>query len=54
MGYVIDYKLAENFVNIEVEEKLNFKLAEKYSVEALKLAYQNRFEDYVNIFAFGK
>lgn len=42
MGYVIDYKQDKKFVNIKFEGKLNFKLAEKYSVEALKLAHQNR------------
>lgn len=41
MGYAIEYKQDQKFVNIKVEGKLNFKLAEKYSVEALKLAHQN-------------
>ena len=41
MGYVIDYKGEKNFINIKVKGKLNFKLAEKYSVEAVKLAHEN-------------
>ena len=41
MGYVIDYNHDKNFVNIKVEGKINFRLAEKYSVEAIKLAHQN-------------
>jgi hypothetical protein len=41
MGYLLDYRQNKNFVNLKVEGRLNFKLAEKYSVEALKLAHQN-------------
>ena len=41
MSYIIDYKQNKKFVNIKVEGKLNFKLAEKYSIEALKLAHKN-------------
>ena len=41
MGYLIDYRPDKNFVDIKVNGKLNFKLAERYSIEALKLAHQN-------------
>jgi hypothetical protein len=41
MGYVIDYRKDKKFVYIKFAGILNFKLAEKYSVEALKLAHQN-------------
>ena len=41
MDYVIDYKRDDNFTNIKVKGRLNFKQAEKYSIEALKLAHQN-------------
>ena len=41
MSYIIEYEQDKKFVNIKVEGKLNFKLAEKYSVEALKLAHKN-------------
>ena len=41
MSYLIEYEQDKKYVNIKVEGKLNFKLAEKYSLEALKLAHQN-------------
>ena len=41
MRYAIDYNQDKKFVTLKVKGKLNFKLAEKYSVEALKLAHQN-------------
>ena len=41
MDYAIDYNRDGNFANINVKGKLNFKQAEKYSVEAVKLAHQN-------------
>ena len=41
MSYIIVYKQNKKFVNIKVEGKLNFKLVEKYSIEALKLAHKN-------------
>jgi hypothetical protein len=41
MGYIIDYKPDKDYVNIKVKGKLNFKLAEEYSIEAIKLAHEN-------------
>jgi hypothetical protein len=41
MVYAVDYNRDGNFTNIKVKGKLNFKQAEKYSIEALKLAHQN-------------
>ncbi len=41
MDYAIDYESEKNFIDIKVKGKLNFKLAEKYSVEALKIAHEN-------------
>ena len=41
MGYIIDYKPDKNFVIIIVKGKINFRLAEKYSIEAVKLAHKN-------------
>ncbi len=41
MEYVIDYNPDKNCVLIKVKGKLSFKLAEQYSIEALKLARQN-------------
>ena len=41
MGYVINYKDDKNFVFITVKGKLNFKMAEQYSIEAIKLAHRN-------------
>ena len=41
MGYIIDYKPDKDFVSIKVKGKLNFKLAEEYSIEAIKLAHEN-------------
>ncbi len=34
MGYIIDYDIEKDIVNVKVKGKLNFKLAKKYSVEA--------------------
>ncbi len=42
MGYIIDYDLDRDLVNIKVKGKLSFKLAEKYSIEAIKLAHENK------------
>jgi hypothetical protein len=41
MGYTIDYNSDKNFISIKVKGKLSFKLVEKYSIEALKLAHLN-------------
>ena len=40
-GYLITYELVKNFITIKVKGKLSFKMAEKYSIEAKRLAEQN-------------
>jgi hypothetical protein len=41
MQYEIDYNHEMQFVNIKVNGKVNYKLAEEYSIEAAKLARHN-------------
>jgi len=41
MGYVIDYNPDKKFVSITVKGKVDFKQAEQYSGEAVKLAHTN-------------
>ncbi|MFZ0456654.1 MAG: hypothetical protein WCE54_02745 [Ignavibacteriaceae bacterium] len=41
MVYAIDYESEKRIIDIKIKGKLNFKLAEKYSIEALKLAHEN-------------
>ncbi|MFZ0454577.1 MAG: hypothetical protein WCE54_10670 [Ignavibacteriaceae bacterium] len=47
MDYTIDYNRDGDFANINVKGKLSFKQAEKYSVEAVKLAHQNNCHKYL-------
>ncbi len=39
MNYEIDYNPVKEFVSIKFKGKLNFKMAEEYSVQATKLAH---------------
>lgn len=41
MQYVIDYNHEMHLVNIKVNGKVNYKLAEEYSMEAAKIARHN-------------
>ncbi len=41
MEYIIDYNPDTNLISIKLKGRLSFKQAEKYSVEAVKLARQN-------------
>lgn len=41
MKYTIDYIPDEDFLNVKLEGRLNFKLAEKISKEAVKSAREN-------------
>jgi len=41
MGYSIKYVVDNKYVKIDVEGKVNFKLAKEYSTEAVKLAHEN-------------
>ncbi len=47
MEYIIDYKPGTNYVNIKLKGRLSFKQAEKYSIEALKLAHENNCHKYL-------
>ncbi len=42
MEYIIDYNAGGKFINIKLKGKLSFKLAEQYSVEAIKIAHENK------------
>jgi len=47
MGYSVNYLSDKNIINIKVEGKLNFGMAEKYSKEALKEARENECANYL-------
>ena len=41
MGYSLEYITEEKIVSLKIMGRLNFKIAEKYSKEASKLAHKN-------------
>jgi hypothetical protein len=47
MGYVIDFAPGKDFIGIKVNGKLNFEVAERYSIEALKMARQNGYHKFL-------
>jgi hypothetical protein len=47
MEYVIGYDPDKKFINIKVKGKLNFQMAEQYSVEAVKLAHTKNFHKFL-------
>ena len=42
MEYSIEYNADKEIINITVKGKIDFKSAEKYSIEAIKLAHLNK------------
>lgn len=47
MEYLINHDEDKNIISIKVKGKLNFKQAEKYSIEAIKLARQYQCHKYL-------
>lgn len=47
MGYSIKYEASDNYIKIDVMGKVNFKLAEEYSTEAVKLAHENGCHNFI-------
>ncbi len=47
MGYSIKYEASSNYIKVDVVGKVNFKLAEEYSTEAVKLAHENRCRNFI-------
>ena len=41
MEYFIYYDFDKVFINIKVKGKLTFQMAEKYPIEAIKIAHQD-------------